>query len=49
MAGSFTALYLAYSIVWVSLFSYLAYMYLRQRSVDKDIKALREEVRRHGQ
>lgn len=46
MSSSFTALYLAYSIIWLGLFSYLAYLYVKQRSIDRDIKALKEEVHR---
>jgi CcmD family protein len=47
MEGSFGALYIAYSIVWLGVFAYLAYMYLRQHSIDKDIKSLKEEVAKH--
>lgn len=48
MASSWTALYLAYSIVWVGVFLYLAYMHLRQRRIERDVMTLREEVLRHG-
>ncbi len=48
MSSSWTALYVAYSIVWVGVFVYLAYLHLRQRRVDRDIRTLREEVLRHG-
>ncbi len=41
MSGSFLALYLAYSIVWGGLFAYLAYMFLRQRRIDRDIASLK--------
>ncbi len=47
MSSSWTALYIAYSIVWGGLFAYLAYMYLRQRKIDKEIKLLKEEVAKH--
>jgi CcmD family protein len=49
MNGSLVALYLAYSIAWVGVFAYLLYMHIRQRSVERDIRSLREEVRKHGQ
>ena len=48
MSDSFTALYLAYSVVWAGLFAYLGYMFLRQRRIERDIKSLKEEVSRHG-
>lgn len=48
MASSWLALYIAYSIVWIGVFGYLAYMYLRQRMIEKDIRALKEEVSKHG-
>jgi CcmD family protein len=47
MEGSFVALYIAYSIVWLGVFAYLAYMHLRQHSMDKDIRSLKEEVSKH--
>jgi len=49
VSNSFTALYIAYSIVWVGVFAYLVYMHIRQRTVERDIKTLKEEVRKHGQ
>lgn len=49
MSNSFTALYVAYSIVWVGVFAYLVYMHIRQRTVERDIRTLKEEVRQHGQ
>lgn len=48
MPDSFTALYVAYSIVWLGVFGYLLYMHVRQRKVESDIKLLREELSRHG-
>jgi len=48
MTNSWLALYIAYSIVWIGVFGYLAYMYLRQRRIEKDIRALKEEVSKHG-
>lgn len=48
MASSWTALYLAYSIVWLGVFGYLTYLFLRQRRISKDISVLKEEVARHG-
>jgi CcmD family protein len=47
MEGSFGALYIAYSIVWLGVFVFLAYMYLRQHSINKNIKSLREEAAKH--
>ncbi|MBU0684473.1 MAG: CcmD family protein [Candidatus Thermoplasmatota archaeon] len=49
MSNSFTAVYIAYSIVWVGVFAYLVYMHIRQRTVERDIRTLKEEVRKHGQ
>jgi CcmD family protein len=46
MADSFTALYVAYSVVWAGVFAYLLYLYVRQRSIDRDLKSLKEEL--HG-
>lgn len=48
MTSSFTALYIAYSIVWVGVFAYIVYMHLRLNSVRRDIAALKEEVKKHG-
>jgi CcmD family protein len=48
MASSFTALYIAYSIVWAGVFAYIVYMHLRQRSIQRDIIMLREAVKKHG-
>ncbi len=48
MASSWTALYVAYSIVWIGVFLYLSYLVLRQRKISKDIAVLKEEVARHG-
>jgi CcmD family protein len=47
MEGSFAALYIAYSIVWLGVFAYLAYMHFRQHSIDKDIRSLKGEVSKH--
>lgn len=49
MSNSFTAVYIAYSIVWAGVFAYLVYMYFRQRTIERDIRTLKEEVRKHGQ
>ena len=48
MSDSLLALYLAYSIVWGGLFSYLAYLFVRQRRIDRDLKSLREALEHHG-
>lgn len=48
MASSWTALYIAYSIVWLGVFGYLTYLLLRQKRIARDIKSLKEEVARHG-
>ncbi len=48
MFSSWLALYVAYSIVWLGVFGYLTYLFLRQRRINGDIKALREEVSKHG-
>ncbi len=48
MASSWTALYVAYSIVWLGVFAYLAYLFLRQKRISKDIASLKEEVARRG-
>ncbi len=49
MSSSFTALYVAYSIAWLGVLAYLVYMQMRQRSVERDLRSLKEEVRKHGQ
>ncbi|HEX9908018.1 MAG TPA: CcmD family protein [Thermoplasmata archaeon] len=49
MSNSFTALYIAYSIVWVGVFAYLVYMHIRQSTVDREIRTLKEVVGKHGQ
>ena len=48
MASSWTALYVAYTIVWAGLFGYLTYLFLKQRRLDREIKMLKEEVSKHG-
>jgi len=48
MSSSWTALYVAYTIVWVGLFGYLVYLFIRQRRIDREIKILKEEVSKHG-
>ncbi len=48
MASELTALYAAYSIVWLGTFTYLIYLHLRQRTISRDTKALKEELLRHG-
>jgi len=49
VSNSFTALYIAYSIVWVGVFAYLVYMHIRQNAVDREIRTLKEVVGKHGQ
>lgn len=48
MANSLTALYIAYSVVWAGLFAYLLYLFIKQRSLSKNIESLRQELSRHG-
>lgn len=48
MPSSFTALYVAYTIVWAGVFAYLAYLHVRQSRVSSELKILREEVLKHG-
>lgn len=48
MASSWLALYMAYSIVWLGVFGYLTYLFVRQRRIARDIRSLKEEVARHG-
>jgi CcmD family protein len=48
MDSSWLALYVAYSIVWVGAFGFLIYLYLRQRRIDGDVKALKEALSKHG-
>lgn len=48
MSNSWLALYVAYSIVWLGVFAYVAYLHLRQHRVEREIKLLREEVAKHG-
>lgn len=44
MEGSFTALYLAYSFIWAGLFIYLTFLHFKQRRIERDLAALKEEV-----
>lgn len=44
MVSSWTALYLAYTIVWLGVFMYLIYMHLRQYKIEKDIENLKGQV-----
>lgn len=46
MADPFMAVYVAYSIVWAGVFAFVLYMYMRQRSINRDLRALKEEL--HG-
>ena len=48
MADQWTALYVAYSIVWVGIFGFLLYLSLRHRKIERDIRNLKEEVLKHG-
>jgi len=48
MANPWTALYLAYSIVWLGVFVYLIYIHMRQRVVERDIRTLKEELHKHA-
>ncbi len=46
MADPFMAVYVAYSIVWAGVCVFLFYLYMRQRSINRDLRALKEEL--HG-
>ena len=48
MANAFTALYIAYTIVWAGVFVYLLYLFMRQRSITKNIELLKQELSKHG-
>ena len=48
MANEFTALYVAYTIVWAGVFVYLLYLFMRQRSITKNIELLKQELSKHG-
>ena len=48
MSDEFTALYLAYTIVWAGTFLYLVYLFTRQRSIMKNIQVLKQELSKHG-
>jgi CcmD family protein len=48
VANAFTALYIAYTIVWAGLFAYLLYLFMRQRSINRNIELLKQELSRHG-
>jgi len=48
MADAFTALYVAYTIAWGGVFVYLLYLFMRQRSITKDIEVLKQELSKHG-
>jgi CcmD family protein len=42
-------LFAAYSIIWVILFGYVFYLYLRQRKALRDIELLKESLDKQGQ
>lgn len=42
-------LYIAYTIVWLGLFGYMAYLHWRQIKLRKDIKNLEEMMMRHAE
>ncbi len=48
MSDSWMALFVAYAIVWIGLFLFLGYLFMRQRRIDRDIAVLKEEVSKHG-
>lgn len=48
MANAFTALYVAYTIVWAGVFVYLLYLFMRQRAINKNIEVLKQELSKHG-
>lgn len=47
MAESWTALYLAYSLVWVGVMVYITYIYMRQRAMKRDIDSLLDLVKKN--
>jgi CcmD family protein len=47
MSDSWAALYIAYSIVWLGFFSYLVYVFLKLKSVERDIRNLSEVLKKH--
>lgn len=48
MTSQWTALYIAYSIVWGGVFLYLLYLHIRQKRIERDISQLKEEVLGRG-
>lgn len=48
MANAFTAVYIAYTIVWAGIFVYLLYLFMRQRSINTNIEMLKQELSKHG-
>lgn len=44
MADPFMAVYVAYTIVWAGVFIFIMYMYMRHRSINKSLRALKEEL-----
>lgn len=48
MANAFTAVYVAYTIVWAGVFVYLLYLFVRQMSIKRDIGLLKQELSKHG-
>ena len=41
-------MYVAYTIVWAGVFVYLLYLFMRQRSITKNIELLKQELSKHG-
>ena len=48
MANAFTAVYVVYTIVWAGVFVYLLYLFMRQKSINKNIEVLKQELSKHG-
>lgn len=47
MTESWTALYIAYSFVWIGLIAYITYIYLRLRAMRRDLDSLYDLVKKN--
>ncbi len=44
--GELEALYIAYSVIWLGLFGYLAYLHMKQIKLAKELNLLEEMVKK---
>jgi CcmD family protein len=46
MMGELEALYIAYSVIWLGLLGYLAYLHMKQIKLVKELNLLEEMVKK---